>query len=101
MALTTRYRDYPINATQLHWESQSTTTQASPTGQNYLNFIERGYTILFFARIDKKIDGETAPFIYLGPAKRLISAEGDRPIRMVWELEYAMPAGLLEEARPA
>lgn len=98
---TTRYRDYPISATQLHWESQSTTTQASPTGQNYLNFIERGYTILFFARIDKKIDGETAPFIYLGPAKRLISAEGDRPIRMVWELEYAMPAGLLEEARPA
>jgi len=97
---TTRYRDYPISATQLHWESQSTTTQASPTGQNYLNFVERGYTILFFARLERQIDGETAPFIYLGPAKRLLSAENDRPIRMVWELAYPMPATLIEEAQP-
>jgi superfamily II DNA or RNA helicase len=96
---TTRYRDYPISATQLHWESQSTTTQASPTGQNYLNFVERGYTILFFARLEKQIEGETAPFYYLGPVKGLLSAEGDRPIRMVWELTYPMPAKLFEEAQ--
>ncbi len=98
---TTRYRDYPISATQLHWESQSTTTQASATGQNYLYFKERGYTILFFARIERRIDGETAPFFYLGPAKSLLNAESDRPIRMVWELEYSMPAIMLEEAMPA
>ena len=97
---TTRYRDYPISAAQLHWESQSTTTQASPTGQNYLKFAERGYTILFFARLERQIDGETAPFVYLGPAKRLLSAEKDRPIRMVWELAYPMPATLIEEAQP-
>lgn len=97
---TTRYRDYPISATLLHWESQSTTSQASPTGQNYLHFKERGFTILFFARIERKLDGETAPFIYLGPAKDLVSAESDRPIRMVWELEYPMPAVLLEAALP-
>ena len=97
---TTRYRDYPISATQLHWESQSTTTQAAPTGQNYLNFIDRGYTILFFARTEREIDGETAPFIYLGPARRLLSAEGNRPIRMVWELDFPMPAALLEESLP-
>lgn len=97
---TTRYRDYPISATRLHWESQSTTTQTSPTGQNYLHFQSRGYTVLFFARLEKKIDGETAPFLYLGPAKSLLSAEGDRPIRMVWELAYPMPAKLLGEALP-
>jgi hypothetical protein len=97
---TTRYRDYPISDTQLHWESQSTTTQASPTGQNHLNFVERGYTILFFARLEKQIDRETAPFIYLGPAKRLLSAENERPIRMVWELAYPMPAAMIEEAQP-
>jgi superfamily II DNA or RNA helicase len=97
---TTRYRDYSISATQLHWESQSTITRASPTGQNYLNFVERGYTILFFARLDQKIDDETAPFYYLGPAKRLVSAENDRPIRMVWELAYPMPAAMIEEAQP-
>jgi superfamily II DNA or RNA helicase/HKD family nuclease len=97
---TTRYRDYPISATRLHWESQSTTTQASATGQNYMHFKERGYTILFFARVERQIDGETAPFFYLGPAKALLSAESDRPIRIVWELEYPMPAIMLEETMP-
>lgn len=98
---TTRYRDYPISATKLHWESQSTISQRSTTGQNYLYFRERGYTILFFARLERQIDGETAPFTYLGPAKALLSAEEERPMRMVWELEYPIPAGLLEEAIPA
>jgi hypothetical protein len=97
---TTRYRDYPISATRLHWESQSTISQASVTGQNYLYFKQRGYTILFFARLERQLDGKTAPFIYLGPAKALLSAEADRPIRMVWELEYPIPAMLLEEAMP-
>jgi len=97
---TTRYRDYPVSETKLHWESQSATTQTSKTGQNYLNFTERGYSILFFARVEKKVDGETAPFVYLGPAKQLHSAEGNRPISMVWELEFPMPAYLLEQSLP-
>lgn len=96
---TTQYRDYPIDRRQLHWESQSTTTQLSPTGQNLLHFRERGYTVLFFARLEKHIEDETAPFIFLGPVDRLISAEGDRPIAMVWELAHSMPAALFEEAR--
>jgi hypothetical protein len=98
---TTRYRDYPVSATRLHWESQSTTSQTSPTGQNYLHFRERGYTILFFARVERQVDGETAPFVYLGPAAALLDATGDRPIRMVWELAHPMPAGMLEEVMPA
>ncbi len=96
---TTQYRDYPISRTQLHWESQSTTTQTSSMGQNLLNFRERDYTILFFARLEKRIEDETAPFIFLGPAERLLSAEGDRPIAIVWELAHPMPAVLFEEAR--
>lgn len=98
---TTRYRDYPISRTLLHWESQSNTTQASLTGQNYLHFEERGYTILFFARLTKRVEGETSPFIFLGQAKALRSYQGDRPIAMTWELAHPMPAELFEEARPA
>ncbi|KAF0094451.1 MAG: DNA/RNA helicase [Puniceicoccaceae bacterium 5H] len=98
---TTRYQDYPISRTQLHWESQSTASQESVTGQNYRNFRERSYTILFFARPTKRIDGETVPFVFLGPAKALLSYHGNRPITMVWELQYPMPAELFEEARPA
>jgi len=96
---TTQYRDYPISRTCLHWESQSTAAQVSPTGQNYIHFRERGYTILMFARLEKRIEDETAPFLFLGPTKTLVSYEGDRPIAMVWELEHAMPAALFEEAR--
>lgn len=96
---TTRYHDYPISQTKLHWQSQSVTTQASETGKNHIHFRERGYTILFFVRVALRIDGETAPYQFLGPAKNIISYEGDRPISIVWELEYPMPAALFEEAR--
>lgn len=98
---TTLYKDYPISRVKLHWESQSTATQATSTGQNYIHFKERGYTILFFARLEKQIDGVTAPFVYLGPASELLSYEGDRPIRMIWKLDYPMPAALFEDARPS
>lgn len=100
-APTTRYQDYPVSPTVLHWESQSNTARGHTTGQNYLHFQERGYTILFFARLEKRIDGETAPYLFLGPAKSLLSCEGERPIQMLWELEHPMPAELFEEARTA
>jgi len=100
-APTTRYQDYLISRTRIHWESQAATTQATTTGQNYVHFKERGYTILFFARQEKRIEGETSPFIFLGAATNLISAEGNRPIAMVWDLEHPVPAELFEEARVA
>lgn len=98
-APTTRYKDYPISRSRLHWESQAGTTQASPTGQNYLHFKERGYTILFFARLDKRQECETAPFLFLGPASHLESYESDRPIKMIWDLVHPIPAELYEQAR--
>jgi len=98
---TTLYRDYPISRTQLHWESQAATAQETKTGQNYIAFKERGYTILFFARQTKRIRGETVPFLFLGPAKNLLNYHGDRPISMVWELQHLMPAAMFEEAKTA
>lgn len=98
-APTTRYKDYPISRTRLHWESQAATTQNSPTGQNYIHFKECGYNILFFARVDKRQEGETSPFLFLGAAENLESYESNRPIKMIWDLEYPMPAELFEEAR--
>lgn len=98
---TTRYEDYPISRTKLHWQSQSGTSQASERGKGYIHFKERGYAILFFARLRKRQGQETSPFVFLGPVSELLSYEGDRPISMVWELEYPMPAHLFEHARPA
>ncbi|MDH4445539.1 MAG: DUF3427 domain-containing protein [Akkermansiaceae bacterium] len=98
-APTTRYKDYLISRDVLHWESQAGTTQNSKTGQNYINFSTRGYKILFFARLEKREDKETSPFIFLGPAAELISYDGNRPISMVWRLEFDAPAELFEMSR--
>jgi hypothetical protein len=66
---TTRYEDYPISPTLFHWESQSTTSADSTTGQRYINHAESGDRILLFAR-DRKRDsrGETLPYTCLGLA---------------------------------
>lgn len=95
---STMYSDYPISRELLHWESQSNTTQQSNTGQNLINHAERGYTILIFARDQKKRNGCTVPFVYLGPAER-ISYESERPIKMVWKMKHLMPVEIFEENR--
>ncbi len=98
---TTRYQDCLISPTQLQWETQAATTQKSELGQKFLHFKERGYTLLFFVRHEKKTEGETSPFLFIGPAAKLLSAKGDRPIRMLWELAHPVPAAFYETARVA
>jgi hypothetical protein len=50
--------------------------------------------------VQSEISGYHLPFfIFLGPAAELISYEGNRPISMVWRLEFDVPAELLEMAR--
>jgi superfamily II DNA or RNA helicase len=95
---STMYQDYPISRELLHWETQVQTTQASEPGQNMIHHEPRGYTMLFFVRARKKIDGVTAPFTFLGPAK-LVSHQSDRPIQMIRRLAHPMPAELFEENR--
>lgn len=58
-----------------------------------------GNRILLPARLDKAIDGETSPFLFLGPAKNLHAYESNRPIKMIWKLEHPVPAELFEAAR--
>ena len=62
---TTMYRDYPISPTLFHWESQSTTSVASPTGQRYLT---GSSTVLLFVRHEQKDEFGTSPYLFLGPA---------------------------------
>jgi len=95
---TTRYRDYLSSRTKLHWESQSSTSQHTETGQNYIHHQKRGYTILFFARFRKSEGRLTSPFTYLGPAQ-FVSAKGNRPIEMVWELDRPVPHPFFHEAK--
>ena len=95
---STMYHDYPISREFLHWETQAQTSQASDTGQNLIHHVERGYTMLFFVRSRKKVEGITAPFTFLGPAK-LVSFQSERPIQMVWRLDHPMPVEMFDENR--
>lgn len=95
---STMYADFPISRVLLHWESQSTTAQQSETGQNLIHHKEREYTILVFARDQKKRNGVTVPFTYLGPVE-YVSHENERPIKIVWRLKYPMPVEMFEGNR--
>ncbi len=95
---STMYADYPISRELLNWESQSTTSQRSDTGQNLIHHVERDYTILVFARDQKTRNGVTVPFVYLGPVD-LVRYESERPIKMVWNLRHPMPVEMFEDNR--
>jgi len=97
---STMYRDFLSSRSTLHWESQSNTSQETPTGQNYILQKKRGYTILFFARCRKSEGKLTSPFTYLGPAQ-FISAAGNRPIEMVWQLDHPVTHPFFHEAKLA
>lgn len=84
---TTRYADYFIAPDQLHWESQSTTSAESPTGQRLIRGRGRH---LFFVREEKDWEGRTSPFLCLGFGHP-ISAEGERPIKLVCKLDHPVP----------
>jgi hypothetical protein len=66
---TTLYRDYAISLELIHWESQSTTSLASPTGQRYLNQRRDGSHVLLFARETKNAEtGSAGAYLCLGEA---------------------------------
>ncbi|WP_433006032.1 DUF3427 domain-containing protein [Kribbella sp. CA-294648] len=94
---TTMYRDYAISPTLFHWESQSTTSVTSVTGQRYLNHRSLGSSILIFAREKKHNELGTSPYLFLGPAT-YTSHTGDRPIAITWRLDHAMPTDLFQAA---
>lgn len=97
---TTMYRDFALSPQLFHWESQSTTSSASPTGQRYVHHRERGSHILLFVREAKTNALGASPYIFLGPAD-YVSHEGDRPMAITWRLRYAMPTEVYLGARAA
>ena len=98
---TTQYNDYPISPTRFHWESQSVTRAESDTGRRYRGLSgQAGSTLLFVRQRKHDSRGLTMPYLFLGPA-RFVSSEGERPMRIVWELERPMPGAFFAEAKVA
>ncbi|MEB2286449.1 MAG: helicase [Polyangiaceae bacterium UTPRO1] len=86
---TTRYRDYAISRTLIHWESQAATRADSPTGLRYRNHERDGRTILLFARLRT----DDRAFWFLGPATYR-GHVGERPMAVTWELEVPLSGDL-------
>ena len=65
---TTMYKDYSINESLFHWQSQSTTAESSATGQRYIHHRAKGSRVLLFVR-EFKADarfGGAGSYTYLG-----------------------------------
>lgn len=86
---TTRYRDYAISQTRIHWESQSVTREDSPTGLRYRHHERDGRSIMLFTRLR----ADDRAFWFLGPAS-YIGHVGERPMAITWELRYPLPGDL-------
>ncbi|PZG21460.1 DUF3427 domain-containing protein [Micromonospora craterilacus] len=97
---TTMYADRAVTETLFQWESQSTTSSASPTGQRYINHAKRGSTVHLFVRETKVAERDLGvpPYLYAGPMTYR-SHTGDRPMRIVWELTHPLPADVYAAAR--
>lgn len=96
---TTMYADRAISPTLFQWESQNATSEASPTGQRYVHHHERGSSVHLFFRDSKEADGDLgAPaYLYAGPAS-YVSHTGERPMRIIWKLDYELPADVFHDA---
>lgn len=86
---TTRYRDYAVSPSLIHWESQSTTTADSPTGRRYRNHMQTGSSIMMFARLRS----DDRAFHFLGPAEYQ-KHEGEQPMAITWKLRHPLPGDL-------
>jgi hypothetical protein len=86
---TTRYNDYAISRELIHWESQSTTTEDSPTGRRYRAHATLGRHVHLFARLGS----EERAFFFLGPAT-YVSHQGERPMKITWRLRHRLPGDL-------
>jgi superfamily II DNA or RNA helicase len=94
---STMYKDYAINEMLFHWQSQSTTSASSPTGQRYINHEELGSKVLLFVREFDKINNVSQPYVCLGTAS-YVSHSGSKPMSIVWRLHNPIPAGLMKKA---
>lgn len=96
---TTLYKDYAISDRLFHWESQSTTSDTSPTGRRYVEHGTTGSHVLLFVRPERKTPhGQGMPYTFLGAVDH-VSHRGSRPMSIVWRLREPIPALLLREYR--
>jgi hypothetical protein len=85
------YHDYAISAERFHWQTQNSAGPDTPSGRRYLESLTNGWQFQLFVRTRKG-------GVYRACGRvTLESAEGDRPMSMVWKLETPLPVRLFRE----
>lgn len=93
---TTAYNDYSINETMFHWQSQSTTSDSSITGQRYRSKNgKKGYALLC-VREQKSDEYGPQPFAFLGTVSYM-RHEGSRPMNVIWKMDTPIPAKFIKQ----
>ncbi len=96
---TTMYEDYSINDILFHWQSQSTTSDKSQTGERYINHRSLGSKVLLCVREAKKDSwGNAAPYSVLGFVN-YVQHSGSKPMNVIWKLEEEIPAKFIKQTR--
>ncbi len=92
---STMYQDYSVGEEFFHWQSQSTTSENSPTGQRYMHHREKGTLFLLFVRENKtdRVSGGAGAYTFLGKAN-YVQHEGSRPMSILWKMERPLPVRL-------
>lgn len=92
---STMYQDYSVGEEFFHWQSQSTTSENSPTGQRYIHHRKKGTLFLLFVRENKtdRVSGGAGVYTFLGKAN-YVQHEGSRPMSILWKLERPIPVRL-------
>ena len=85
------YHDYAISSERFHWQSQNSAGPDTHAGRRYLEGQAQGWQFQLFVRPRK---GEA--YRACGPVL-LESAEGDRPMTIVWKFQVPLPARLFRE----
>jgi hypothetical protein len=93
---TTMYNDYSKNERLFHWQSQSTTSEESKTGQRYIDHKKMKSRVALFVREFKKDTAGAAPYTYLGLAD-YVEHEGSKPMNIIWRLHEPIPAKYLRK----
>lgn len=93
---STMYEDYSISESLFHWQTQSKTAEDSKTGLRYIHHKKKGSRILLFVRENRKDNGFTSTYTFLGQANYL-SHEGNRPMSIVFRLDDTIPPKYLKK----
>ncbi len=85
------YHDYAVSADRFHWQTQNSAGPDTPSGRRYLESSTNGWQFQLFVRMRK---GEA----YRACGRVLLeSADGNRPMSILWKLETPLPMRLFRE----